>query len=157
MDKKKILKAKTDLLYTTTNKPSVANDPYMMAASIVIHQKKEEKLKQHIIKEKREVFLHKERTLDDFPFLPKSDFGLFMFAVLVPYITGAIFVLFYIFRGNMARFKDIFNDYSALLIWGIGYEVLASLTLLMIMKILLFSFKVTPKDIEAKKPKQGRR
>jgi hypothetical protein len=145
---------KRELLYTNTLKPNLDNDPYMLAASIVITKRKEEKLKKHIVKEKREEFLNKERTLDDFDFLPKSDFGLFMFALFVPYITGAIFVLFYVFRGDVVRFVDIFNDYSALLIWGIGYEVLASIVLMIIFKILMFSFKATPKDIEDKKPKK---
>lgn len=148
---------KKELLYTNTLKPKLGNDPYMLAASITIHGQRDSKIKQDIVKEKREEFLHKERTLDDFAFLPKSDFGLLMFAVFVPYIVGAIFVLFYVFHGNMARFVDIFNEYSAFLIWGIGYEILASLTLFFIVKTVIFSFKATPKDIKAKTPKRRRR
>jgi len=147
---------KRALLYTNTLKPNLDNDPYMLAASIVIKRRKEEKLKKHIVKEKKEEFLHKERRLDDFAFLPKSDFGLFMFALFVPYLTGAIFVLFYVFGGNIVRFVDIFNDYSSLLIWGIGYEVLASFVLMIIFKILMFSFKATPKDINDKQPRKSR-
>ncbi|SFV71666.1 hypothetical protein MNB_SV-13-941 [hydrothermal vent metagenome] len=147
---------KKNLLYTNTLKPKQGNDPYMMAASITINQKKEIKLKKHIVEEKREEFLHKERTLDDFAFLPKSDFGLLMFFIFIPYILGSIFVLFYVFSGNIERFVDIFNDYSGLLIWGIGYEVIASLIILIFLRIVFFSFKATGKDIENKQVKRRR-
>ena len=59
-------------------------------------------------------------------------FVLFLFA---PWVTGILFMFFYVAEGSMQAFNSL--DSSALLTWVIGYEVLAALILLLIFKKLI--------------------
>jgi hypothetical protein len=145
------------LFYTDRMNPTASNDPYMLEASIMIKSRENKRLKQHILKEKRSDFLHKDRRLEDLPFMPKSDLGLWMYILFVPYAIGAIFILFYVFRGDLYRFIDIFRDYSSFLIWGIGYEIIAVSIILWVIKVLMFDFSVTQKDLKDKEPKNRRK
>jgi hypothetical protein len=86
-----------------------------------------------------------------FLFFPPGKEMLFLgiyFAVL-PYITGLLFVFFYIADGKAATFGSITisSDANFFLVWTIGYEILAGITLLFIAKsAIMFSLKKSKED-----------
>ena len=62
-----------------------------------------------------------------------------IYFILLPYITGLLFLFFYISEGKYELFLSLNQDYFFILTWAIGYEILAILILLYVLKSA-FSF-----------------
>ncbi len=90
----------------------------------------------------REVDLSKTPILFFPPGKEMLFFGIY-FAIL-PYITGLLFVFFYVARGKAAIFGslNVGLDSSVFILWMIGYEILAVIIVLWIIKnAIMYSIK----------------
>ena len=58
-----------------------------------------------------------------------------IYFITIPYLFGAVFLFFYISHGNSNNFM-LLNKSAFLIVWAIGYEIVASIILL----YLFFSF-----------------
>jgi small-conductance mechanosensitive channel len=59
-----------------------------------------------------------------------------LYVVLVPYIAGAIFLFFFIAKGNFANFK-LLDTSAFFIVWLIGYEIVAAILLIWILSLYL--------------------
>ena len=87
-------------------------------------------------------FLQQEVNLKSTPlYFPEGFEKIFlaMYFILLPFITGLLFLFFYISKGKYEIFSSLNQDYFFILTWAIGYEILAILILLYIIKSA-FSF-----------------
>jgi len=98
----------------------------------------------HTPKEKRiqgdPSFSNKQVTFDDTPlFFPDGFEKLFLsiYVILLPYIAGLFFLFFYVAKGEKELFLSLNDDSSFILTWAIGYEILATLAILYIIKMAL--------------------
>ncbi len=57
-----------------------------------------------------------------------------LYIISLPYITGLLFLFFYVAEGKAELFLSLNEDSSFIFTWSIGYEILAALTLLFIIK-----------------------
>ena len=57
-----------------------------------------------------------------------------LYVIALPYITGLLFLFFYVAEGKAELFLSLNEDSSFILTWSIGYEILAALTLLWLIK-----------------------
>lgn len=73
-----------------------------------------------------------------------------IYLVTLPYITGLIFTFMYVAKSNYELFIIINKDTQFFLTWAIGYEILATLLLLYIIKMAI-SFSVTASKNGAQK------
>jgi hypothetical protein len=95
-----------------------------------------------------------------FLFFPPGKEMLFLgiyFAIL-PYITGLLFIFFYIAEGQAKVFGSITisSDANFFLVWTIGYEILAAVILVWIAKsAIMFSINKS-KEEKRRKPKKFR-
>ncbi len=83
-----------------------------------------------------------------FLFFPPGKEMLFLgiYFVTLPYITGLIFLFFFVSDGKASVFGSIGKDASFFLVWTIGYEILAVFILLMIVKgAIMFSIRNSQK------------
>jgi hypothetical protein len=90
-------------------------------------------------------FTQQKVTYEKTPlFFPHHYETLFLagYIVLLPYFAGLAFLFFYVFHGSMKLFS--YHHNSFIWTWAIGYEMLASLTLLMLLKSALSFQKPTP-------------
>jgi len=91
-------------------------------------------------------------TLSDTPlFFPEGLEHIFLtiYFMLLPYIAGLLFLFFYISNGDYNIFLSLNDTNSYILTWAIGYEVLAAITLLIIIKnAITFSLPSTNKSIK---------
>ena len=99
------------------------------------------------IKSSRQVgYMQQPVDLQKTPFLffPPGKEMLFLgiyFATL-PYITGLLFIFFYVSDANAKTFGNIGVDSNFFLVWALGYEVLATIIVLWIIKnAIVFNFK----------------
>ncbi len=100
-----------------------------------------------------EKFTQKEVRLSDTPLYFAEGFEkvfLALYFVTLPYIAGLLFLFFYVAEGKYELFLSLDQGSSFILTWTIGYEVLAAITLLYIIKIAI-SFS---KEISSKKNKK---
>ena len=118
---------------------SMLNDPYMMEAAIMIKDKKKaEKQKTNKILSTKE-FLEKDIDVKNISFVPSGDFGIFMSILFVPYVTGFIFMFFYLFDENFDSSLYMLEKHSFFLLWAIGYELIAFIFVLWTIKMVIFS------------------
>jgi hypothetical protein len=97
-------------------------------------------------------FTQKEVSLADTPlFFPQGFEKIFLaiYFIVLPYIAGLLFLFFYVAEGKTELFLSLNDDSSFILTWAIGYEIIATLAILYIVKSAI-SFSVKNKD---KKPK----
>ena len=87
-------------------------------------------------------FMNKKVNLVDSILFPDGyeNFMLAIYFVTVPYITGLLFIFFYIGKGDTAVFLSLNDENSFLITWAIGYEVVAAILLLWIAKLGFASF-----------------
>ena len=79
-------------------------------------------------------------TYDDTPLIfPAGYEKLFLLAyfIALPYVAGLIFLYFYVGGGKTELFLSISEESSFILTWAIGYEILAALLLLYILKMAI--------------------
>ena len=82
-------------------------------------------------------FSQQEVNLADSPLYFPDGFEkifLTLYIISLPYITGLLFLFFYVADGKIELFLSLNEDSSFLLTWSIGYEILAALALLWIIK-----------------------
>ncbi|MCD6212007.1 MAG: hypothetical protein J7J02_03400 [Sulfurovum sp.] len=87
-------------------------------------------------------FLQQEVNLKSTPlYFPEGFEKIFlaMYFILLPFITGLLFLFFFNSMGKYEVFLSLNQDYFFILTWAIGYEILAILILLYIIKSA-FSF-----------------
>ena len=85
-------------------------------------------------------FTQKEVDLAETPlFFPEGYEKIFLaiYFVTLPYIAGLLFLFFYVAEGSIDLFLSLNEDQAFLLTWAIGYEIIAALTLLWIMKMAI--------------------
>jgi len=74
-------------------------------------------------------------------FFPKGYEKIFLalYILLLPYFAGIIFLFFYVAGGNVDIFYSVFDKQNHILTWCIGYEILAVLTLIYLVKNAVIS------------------
>jgi len=84
----------------------------------------------------RKSFIHQEISIETFPLLPEGyeQIALFIYILLLPYIAGIIFLFTYISKWDYNIYLSLNNSHSYMLTWCIGYEIIAGITLLVIIK-----------------------
>ena len=60
-----------------------------------------------------------------------------IYFVILPYIAGILFLFFYVAESSADLFSSIYEQSFFVLTWSMGYEILASLLLLYIVKMSL--------------------
>jgi len=89
-------------------------------------------------------FSKQEITYDSTPLIFPAGFEklfLLLYFISLPYIAGLMFLFFYVGEGKTELFLSLNEESSFILTWAIGYEILAALTLLFIIKAAI-SFSV---------------
>lgn len=72
-------------------------------------------------------------------FFPEGFEKIFLaiYFVILPYIAGLLFLFFYVAEGKAELFLSLNEDSSFILTWAIGYEIIAAMVLLWIVKMAL--------------------
>jgi len=92
------------------------------------------------IRNKTDKFSQKEVELSSTPlFFPEGFEKIFLilYIIFIPYIVGLMFHFFYIADKNIELFLSLYKDSSFILVWLIGYEIVATLTIIYIIKMAL--------------------
>jgi len=82
-------------------------------------------------------FAKQEVDLTETPlFFPAGFEKVFLaiYFVALPYIAGLLFLFFYVAEGKAELFLSLNDESSFILTWAIGYEIIATLILLLIIK-----------------------
>ena len=100
--------------------------------TIQIHRNQPKKFKS------AEKFTQKEVNLAETPlFFPEGYEKIFLaiYFVTLPYIAGLLFLFFYVAEGSVELFLSLNEEQAFMLTWAIGYEIIAALILLWIVKM----------------------
>lgn len=62
---------------------------------------------------------------------------LLLYFITLPYIAGLFFLFFYVAEGSIELFVSLNDEASFLLTWTIGYEIIAAIILLSIVKMAI--------------------
>jgi hypothetical protein len=62
---------------------------------------------------------------------------LLVYFIILPYIAGLFFLFFYAAEGSIELFVSLNDNASFLLTWTIGYEIIATLIILYIIKMAI--------------------
>ena len=82
-------------------------------------------------------FTKQEVKLQDTPlFFPEGFESIFLaiYFVSLPYVLGLLFLFFYIAEGKFEVFVSVNKESPFIMTWAIGYEILATLIILWIIK-----------------------
>ena len=85
-------------------------------------------------------FTQKEVDLAETPlFFPEGFEKIFLaiYFVTLPYIAGLLFLFFYVAEGSVDLFLSLSEEQSLFLTWAIGYEIIAALIILWIVKMAI--------------------
>ena len=95
-------------------------------------------------------FTRQEVDLTDSPlFFPQGFEKVFLgiYLVVLPYIAGLLFLFIYVAEGKTELFLSLNDDSSFILTWAIGYEIIATLAIILIIKSAIsFSLKNSRKS-----------
>jgi len=94
--------------------------------------------KEKPIKNKTTKFAQQDVDLENTPlFFPDGFEKLFIaiYFVSLPYIAGLLFLFFYVADAKPELFLSLNEESSFILTWAIGYEILAAIVLLYIIKM----------------------
>lgn len=83
-------------------------------------------------------FTQKNVDLAETPlFFPEGFEKIFLaiYFVTLPYIAGLLFLFFYVAEGDIETFLSLNQEQAFILTWAIGYEIIATLILLWIVKM----------------------
>ncbi len=83
-------------------------------------------------------FTQKNVDLAETPlFFPEGFEKLFLaiYFITLPYIAGLLFLFFYVAEGSLETFLSLNQEQAFILTWAIGYEIIATLVLLWIVKM----------------------
>ena len=116
---------------------SLNNDPFHQNTSL--HEKRKLKKKNKDYKDLG--FMNQKVDLVNSILFPEGyeNIMLAVYFVTVPYITGLLFIFFYIGKGDSTVFLSLNSEHSFLIAWAVGYEIVALLILLWIVKLWLAS------------------
>jgi len=106
---------------------------------LVMNERKAKGFKGHKhAKKKGQSFGSQEVSFKDFLYIPENWAGAFyvLYGVGIPYIAGAIFLFFFVAGGSYENFK-LLNTNAFLVIWLIGYEIVAVFSLIWILILYL--------------------
>ena len=113
---------------------TLTHDPYLNTAKRNLKDKKYKEL-QEKKRNKRDEFLKKKFEITDYINLPEGVANIIFFIafLVIPYIVGITFIFIIIAKASIETFSSMhINEYS--IYWAIGYEVIASLLLFIIIK-----------------------
>jgi len=113
--------------------------------------------KQKPLKHTNDRFIKQKISFDDTPlFFPPGmeKFFLLLYFILLPYATGILFLFLYVGGGKTDLFLSINEKFSFIMSWAIGYEIIAALILLWIIKSAISFTANTSKEKGSKKPFQ---
>ena len=114
------------------------HDPYLDTAKRSIKNRRYKELSQEKKKPKKknsESFLRQKVNINELLNLSEGITNLLLFIafLLIPYIVGIVFIFVVIAHVNLNTFTKIYtNEY--LLYWAIGYEIIATTIILIIIK-----------------------
>lgn len=100
-------------------------------------------------------FAEQEVDLQKTPlFFPEGFENIFLaiYFITIPYITGILFLYLYASKGNTELFLSVNEQSSVIVTWAIGYEVLAVLTILYIIKMAISFSTSKPKKTPFRRP-----
>jgi len=99
------------------------------------------------LQRKRDDFFNQNLDYRDFVFSPEGYEAAFLalYIVTIPYLAGILFLYLFIAEANFALFAT-FNLTSYLVIWAIGYEVLAVSILLVIIASAIQHYRQKRKE-----------
>jgi hypothetical protein len=83
-------------------------------------------------------FTQKEVDLRETPlFFPEGYEKIFLaiYFVTLPYIAGLLFLFFYVAKGSFELFMSLNEKQVFILTWAIGYEIIAALVMLWMVKM----------------------
>ncbi len=92
------------------------------------------------IRNKSEKFTQQEVDLTQTPlFFPEGYEKIFLaiYFITLPYIVGVLFQFFYVANAKKEVFLSIYQESVFMLIWAIGYEIIAGIILLYIIKMAI--------------------
>ena len=97
-------------------------------------------------------FIHQKIDVESLSFLPEGyeKIMLFVYILLLPYIAGLIFLFTYISKWDYKIYLSLNSANSYIFTWCIGYEILAVLGLLMIIKSAI-SYNIGKLNSQTKK------
>jgi len=89
-------------------------------------------------KKKKQSFGSQEVNFRDFLYIPEQWAGAFyaLYGVGVPYIVGAVFLFLFVAGGSYENFK-LLNMNAFIIVWLIGYEIVAVFSLIWILILYL--------------------
>jgi hypothetical protein len=116
------------------------NDPYLDTVRRSLRDKeyknRKNRQKERESQEKKtKSFFAQEIRPSDYINLSESSINTIFISsfIFIPYITGIIFIFFVIARANLKTFNEINID-EHFVYWSIGYEVLAFISIILIIK-----------------------
>lgn len=83
-------------------------------------------------------FTQKEVDLSETPlFFPEGYEKIFLaiYFVTLPYLAGLLFLFFYVAKGSLELFLSLNAKQTFILTWAIGYEIIAALIMLWMVKM----------------------
>ena len=118
---------------------NTSHDPYLDTVRRSLDEKKmkirKEKQKHEEEEVKKKGFFSRKIELEHYIDLPEGiqNLMLFSFFVAIPYFFGLMFIFFVLAQANLQSYETL-DMHSFPLTWTIGYECLALLLLLLIVK-----------------------
>jgi hypothetical protein len=109
-----------------------------MANNPILDNSSKYQPKKKIIRNEPTNFSQQEVDLAKTPlFFPEGyeKFFMTLYFIMLPYIAGLMFQFFYIADSRVELYLSLSKNSSFILVWAIGYEILATL-------ILLYTFKM---------------
>jgi hypothetical protein len=111
-----------------------------MARNDTLHASMTHPPKEKPIRNKSNKFSQQEVDFSETPlFFPEGYEKLFfgIYFISLPYIAGLLFQFFYVSDGRINIFLSLNEQSSFILTWAIGYEIIATLILLYIVKMAI--------------------
>lgn len=87
-------------------------------------------------------------------FFPEGFENIFLaiYFITLPYIAGILFLFLYASKGNTELFLHVNDVASYIVTWAIGYEILAGLTILYIIKMAISFSTSKPQKTRFRRP-----
>jgi hypothetical protein len=120
---------------------TLTNDPYLDTVRRTFEDKKYKELYKKKEQKKINRFMQREINITDYINLSKEIANLLIAIsfLILPYIIGVVFIFLIIAKANLEIYERIGNSVNQYLVsWAIGYEVIATFLLLLIIKSAIF-------------------
>lgn len=115
----------------------------------ILHEKMEHPIREKSIKSS-DKFTEQDVDLQKTPlFFPEGYENIFLtlYFIFLPYITGIVFLFLYASEGRLETFTTINKLSSVIVTWSIGYEIIAVMIILYVIKMAI-SFNSSKKTKE---------